>query len=160
MDSYRCNKVIPRDTLAVTISDTVEYRHDHLTIPTVTSIDKILHGLHSRTGALIDAPTGRVDSQLKAVGDVCDAFHCWLASGDTTSQPITPVVPAPPVRTKSTCCSPRLQTPVQLVVLSRPETQPAPRVDTLPPKVPITVPPPTQPAPRVVVWTPQSDMSL
>ena len=45
MESYRCDKVIPRDTLAVTISDTVEYRHGHLTLPSVMPADRILHGM-------------------------------------------------------------------------------------------------------------------
>ena len=63
MDSYHCDKVIPNDTLAVTISDTVEYRQDHLTVPIVTPADKILHGLHSLTDALANAPTVRVDAQ-------------------------------------------------------------------------------------------------
>ena len=75
MDSYRCDKVIPKDTLAVTISDTVEYRHEHLTIPTVTPADKILHELHLLTGALADVPTAHIDAQLKAIGDLWDACH-------------------------------------------------------------------------------------
>jgi len=36
MQSYCCDRVIARDTLAVCISDTVEYRHSHLTMPDVT----------------------------------------------------------------------------------------------------------------------------
>ena len=73
MESYRCDKVIPRDTLAVTISDTVEYRHDHLTLPSVTPADRILHGLHSLTGALADVPTACCDAQLKAISDLREA---------------------------------------------------------------------------------------
>ena len=103
MDSYCCDKVISKDTLAVTISDTVEYRHKHLTIPTVTPADKILHGLHSLTGALTDAPTARVDAQLKAIGDLHDACHQWLATGNPVSPaPVVPTVPVSTVRTKPT----------------------------------------------------------
>ena len=47
MQSYRCDKVIARDTLAVCISDTVEYRHTHLTIPNVTSDNRIIHRLQN-----------------------------------------------------------------------------------------------------------------
>ena len=71
--------------MAVTISDTVEYRHDHLTIPTVTSADKILHGLQSLTGVLVDAPTNRIYAQLQAIVNFRDACHCWLAPDNTTS---------------------------------------------------------------------------
>ena len=70
MGSYRCDKVIPRDTLAVTISDTIKYRHDHLTLPSVTHTDRILHGLQSLTGTLVDVPTARGDAQLKAISNL------------------------------------------------------------------------------------------
>ena len=63
MESYRCDKVIPRDILSVTISDTVEYRHNHLTIPSVTPTDRILHGLQLLTGVLVDVPTACCDAQ-------------------------------------------------------------------------------------------------
>ena len=46
MESYQCDRVIPWDTMTVTISDTVEYWYDHLTIPSVMPADRILHGLH------------------------------------------------------------------------------------------------------------------
>ena len=45
MESYCCNKVIPRIMMVVTISDTVKYRRDHLTIPSMTPVDRILTGL-------------------------------------------------------------------------------------------------------------------
>jgi len=53
MQSYWWDKVNPRDSLTVIKSDTVEYRHEHLTILTVTQVDKILHGLHLLTGVLV-----------------------------------------------------------------------------------------------------------
>ena len=73
MYSYRCDKVIPCDKLVVTISDTVEYCHDHLTLPSVTPADCILHGLQSLPGALADVPTACCDAQLKAISDLCEA---------------------------------------------------------------------------------------
>ena len=154
MDSYRCDKVIPRDTMAVTISDTVEYRHDHLTIPNVTSADKILHGLQSLTGALVDAPTTRVDAQLQAIERLRDACHRWRASSETTSHSGTPVVPAPTGRTHPPRRSPRLQTQLQSIVPSPPDDQLAPRVTTPLHRVPIDTPSYTQPTPRVVIPTP------
>ena len=80
MESYRCDRVIPRNTLGVTISDTVKYRQDHLTLPSVTPADRILHGLQLLTGALVDVPTARCDAQLKAISDLRDACSRWQAN--------------------------------------------------------------------------------
>ena len=107
MDSYRCDKVIPKDTLAVTISDTVEYCHDHLTMPSVAPADKILYGLHSITGALANVPTVYADAQLKAIDNLRNACHQWLGSVNPPSPPpIAPTVPASTVHTQPTQRSP------------------------------------------------------
>ena len=94
MESYRCDKVIPRNTLAVTISDTVEYRHDHLTLPSVTPADCILHGLQLLTGALADVPTAHCDAQLKAISDLRNACSRWQANSPV-QDPVGPAAPAP-----------------------------------------------------------------
>ena len=73
MESYWCDKVIPWDTLAVTISDTVEYRHDHLTIPSVTPVDHILHGFQLLTGTLVNVHTACCDAQLKVIINLYEA---------------------------------------------------------------------------------------
>ena len=39
MESYCYDRVIPRDMMSVTISNTVKYRHGHLAIPSVTPAD-------------------------------------------------------------------------------------------------------------------------
>ena len=90
MKSYQCDRIMPRNTMAVTISDTVEYRYDHLTIPSVTPADQIMDGLHLLTGALVDAPTARCDVQLKAIGDLRKACQWWQASSPMWD-PIGPV---------------------------------------------------------------------
>jgi hypothetical protein len=105
MESYRCNKVILRDTMAVCVSDTAEYHHHHLTLPTVTPADSILHGLHLLTSALHNIPTTRCDSQLKAISDFSNACHQWQDT-DPTQKPVTnptqkpnkATVPAPDAR--------------------------------------------------------------
>jgi hypothetical protein len=79
MQSYHCNRVIAKDSLAVCISDTVEYRHEHLTIQTVTPDDRILHGLQNLTEALADFPTARCDAQLRAISDLHAACHRRLS---------------------------------------------------------------------------------
>jgi hypothetical protein len=46
MDSYRCFKRINLDTKSQVISDTVEFRHSYLSIPTPSTEDRIIRGLH------------------------------------------------------------------------------------------------------------------
>ena len=51
LDHYRCEQVIPRDTKAVTISDTVDFLHQYITAPTVTLTNRILQSINTLTGA-------------------------------------------------------------------------------------------------------------
>ena len=159
MQSYRCDRVIAKDSLAVCISDTVEYRHAHLTIPTVTNDDRILHGLQNLTGALGDVPTARCDAQLKAIGDLRAACHRWLSPApsakpsDTTS-PSAPVQASPRRSSRlkpSTAQPPMSQLPITTFTLPPPMTQPAPRVAINDTTVPVL---PLRPAPRVVIPPP------
>ena len=87
MDSYRCDRVIPRDTMYVCVSDTVEYRHHHLTLPTVTPADRILHGLHSLTSALHNVPPTRSDAQIKAISDLRDICQQWQTTTNPAQKP-------------------------------------------------------------------------
>ena len=57
LDHYWCQRVAPKDTKAVQIYDTLEYRHHYLTQPTLTPKDHVLHGLQRLTCALYDAPS-------------------------------------------------------------------------------------------------------
>ena len=56
LDSYRCFKLVKMDTKSQVISDTVEFRHAYHTIPVPTAEDRIVHGLHAITDALMDTP--------------------------------------------------------------------------------------------------------
>ena len=56
-EHYRCQRVVAKATKAEQISDTVEFRHQYLTQPTLTSDERVLHGMQNLTGALKDAPT-------------------------------------------------------------------------------------------------------
>ena len=53
---YRCHTIVAKATRAVQIYDTVEFRHQHLTQPEVTPMDRIVHGVNTLTCALNDAP--------------------------------------------------------------------------------------------------------
>ena len=56
MDHYRCQKVVPKDTKSEMLSDTIEFRHHKLTLPSVTPEEKVLHGVQQLTAALKNAP--------------------------------------------------------------------------------------------------------
>ena len=45
----------------------MEFRHQHLTQPEVTPMDRIVHGVNTLTCALKDAPQIACDNQLFAI---------------------------------------------------------------------------------------------
>ena len=77
LEHYRCQRVAPKDTKAVQISDTHEYRHHYLTQPTLTPEDCVLHGLQTLTCALEDAPSQMCKEQLRAISTLQDLFDQW-----------------------------------------------------------------------------------
>ena len=52
LQHYRCHTIVDKSTRAVQISDTVEFRHQHLTQPKVTPMDRIVHGVNTLTYTL------------------------------------------------------------------------------------------------------------
>ena len=56
LQHYRCHTIVAKSTREVQISDMVEFRHQHLTQPEVTPMDRIVHGVNTLTCALKDAP--------------------------------------------------------------------------------------------------------
>ena len=60
LQQYRCHTIVAKSTRAVQISDTVEFRHQHLTQPEVTPMDLIVHGVNTLTCTLKDAPPDRM----------------------------------------------------------------------------------------------------
>ena len=67
LQHYRCHTIVAKATHAVQISDTVEFRHQHLTQPEVTPMDRIVHDVPPLTCALKDAPQIACDNQLFAI---------------------------------------------------------------------------------------------
>ena len=47
LEHYRCERVVPKDTKAVQISDTHSYRHHYLTQPNLKPEDCVVHGLQT-----------------------------------------------------------------------------------------------------------------
>ena len=50
---YRCQNIIAKGTRAIRVSGTLEFRHHHLTIPTRTPEDHIIHGVKKSLRLLI-----------------------------------------------------------------------------------------------------------
>ena len=92
---YRCQKVISKATKATQVSDTVEFRHHHITQPSLTSDDRILHGVLTLTGALKKAPTVACDAQLRAIAELRNVLQGWSGEKDfTRAQPPSKLPPA------------------------------------------------------------------
>ena len=75
LEHYRCQRFASRETHAVKVSDTIDFRHHSLTLPTVTPEDRLQHGLTSLTNALEEAPNAANDSQLEAITRLQNAFR-------------------------------------------------------------------------------------
>ena len=67
LQHYRCPTIVAKSTRAAEVSDTVELRHHNLTLPTVTPMDLIVHGVTTFTYTLHEAPTIACDNQLAEI---------------------------------------------------------------------------------------------
>ena len=77
LEHYGCQRVAPKDTKAVQVSDTLKYRHHYLTKPTLTPEYCVLHGLQTLTCALEDAPIQMCDEQLHTISTLHNLFRQW-----------------------------------------------------------------------------------
>ena len=77
LQHYRCHTIVEKSTRAAQVSDTVEFRHHHLTQPTVTPMDGIVHGVNTLTCALHEAPTITCNNQLFATKELHQAIQRW-----------------------------------------------------------------------------------
>ena len=117
MDHYRCHKVIKIATSAVMISDTVVFQHPTLSVPTLTTTDRIIHCLRALTIAVrADRTQDNCNAQLLAVESLRAIFDKAPSTTPQTTTPSQPVHSAPLTR---------------VIVAS----VPAPRVDAAPPRV-------------------------
>ena len=83
LEHYWCQRVAPKDTKAVQISDTHEYRHHYLTQPTLTPEYCVLHGLQTLTCALEDVPSQMCEEQLRAINNLQELFGQWTKNVPT-----------------------------------------------------------------------------
>ena len=106
MTHYRCQRVIPKITISMMISETTQFSHHHITKPSVTPEDRVLHGLQHLTADLQGAPSSRSGDQIRALKSLQDTLNDW--AGDTTPQ-----VPTAPQSSKKDKWDDRLPPRVQ-----------------------------------------------
>ena len=83
LEHYRCQRVARKDTNAVQISDTLEYRHYYLTQLTLTPEDFVLRGLQTLTCALEYALSQMCEEQLRAISNLQEIFGHWTKNVPT-----------------------------------------------------------------------------
>ena len=126
MTHYRCQCVIPKIMRSMMISDITEFRHHHITHPSITPEDRVLYGLQQLTAALQGSPSSLSGDQICALWSLQDTLNNW--SGDTTPQELTAPQPSEKdkwddrLRARVQPPDPRVQTPE---IVERPQ---APRV--------------------------------
>ena len=77
LQHYQCHTVVAKANRAAQVSDKVKFRHHHLTHPTVTPMNRIVHSAKNLTCALHEAPTIVCDNQLAAIQALHQAIQRW-----------------------------------------------------------------------------------
>ena len=67
LQHYWCHTIVAKSTKADQVSDTVEFRHQNLTLPKIIPMDRIVHGVTTLTCALKDAPIIACNNQLVVI---------------------------------------------------------------------------------------------
>ena len=95
LERYCCQQVIDKITKYQHISDTLKFRHHHLTQPTLTPEDCVIHSMQTLQYVLEYAPTAVCDAQLKAIAALRNGFQLWATpmSPHTKEQPPTKMCP-------------------------------------------------------------------
>ena len=93
LEHYQYQRYIPKDSHALSISDTIEFFHQHLTHPSVTTEYRVLHGMQQLTSALQKSPSSHSSDQLKAIQALQNTLGKWSGNNTTPQAPPTPPVP-------------------------------------------------------------------
>ena len=103
LQHYRCHTIVAKATCTVQISDTVEFRHLHLSQPEVTPMDRIFHGVNTLTCALKDTPQITCNNHLFAIHALQQAVQCWTTTTTAPRAQLRPIL--------RTICRPREDKP-------------------------------------------------
>ena len=90
LQHYQCHTILAKATKAAQVSDTVEFIHHHLTLPYITMMDRIVHGVTTLICAFKNAPAIACNNQLVAIQALHQAIQRW-------AQPTLPFVKVPQV---------------------------------------------------------------
>ena len=90
LEHYPCQLIFAKDTNAVQVSYTVEFRHQYLTQPTLPHADRILHGMKTLSFSLKYAPTITCDAQLGSIKEIREIFKRWINLSRLTTVPPRP----------------------------------------------------------------------
>ena len=81
LEHYRCQKVVTKDSRAVRISDTVEFRHHRITTPMVTPEDRVIRSIEQLTAVLKGDKLSATEAQMKAIETLQSTLNNW-SDGD------------------------------------------------------------------------------
>ena len=96
MNHYRCYSLLRNNTQAAVISDTVIFRHHTLTLPAITTEDRIIHCLRALTTALqADRTPTRTDDQLLAIESLRAIFSTLQYPPDASAPRVGTQLPLP-----------------------------------------------------------------
>ena len=76
-EHYRCQLVIPANTIEINVSDKVEFLHCFITTPTLSLEDRILHGINTLSSEIQDKPTATYEAQIQAITKLRDICTGW-----------------------------------------------------------------------------------
>ncbi len=96
LDSYHCFELVNTDPKSQLISDTVEFCHGYLAVPSPSPEDRIIHGLQVITGALSGAAPPTSIFQVDTIANLWDIFESWRLLAPPTLHPsrfLTPGLP-------------------------------------------------------------------
>ena len=81
LEHYRCQIVVTKDSKAVRISDTVEFRHQRITTPMVTPEDRVIRSIEQLTAVLKGDKLSATEAQMKAIETLQSTLNNW-SDGD------------------------------------------------------------------------------
>ena len=91
LEIYRCQFIVAKDTRSVQESTHSWIFHHHLTQPTLTHTDRILHRINMLSCALTDVPTVACDAQLRAITEPREIFQQWADPSQLITVPPQPI---------------------------------------------------------------------
>ena len=158
-EHYRCHEVYVKRTRGVRISDTVHFKHRHITNPTLTPEDTIVRALTDLTEALRERRNTKGEIEYEALQKFDELLNNIPLPQTPSTQPTptprrvtfdvtaTPEVEMPPIpRVRIETQTPRvhIETPIPRVQEPREqEIIPPPRVQTVSPNLRVQSSPPT-----------------